>query len=440
MADGDNSATNAVDPNSLAALLQQTMQPNSDVQTQNAPITGDLQAPPPTQQPQVSSTPPRSNQPPRMGGMPLLAQYIQGMIKGGNQGGIGPSGYPQQPQSRGDMTLNFLGEFLGNMAQGLSQAGHGPGANLRGFGAAVQAPYQRNLQDFQVQQQAQQQQAQLGLEQARTQAQVAAYTAQPRFDPQSRQFLGVMTDAQYTQYLRGQGAAGLNVQGRKDITGANIASREKIAGENIASKEWVAAKSLAEKTNEFKTTQDYRVWKEKLDKDTQLKVAQLTAGKAPATLFQTATFANGGLKTLNDAQQLMDTLEAKGVFGKNVAQNKVEDWIFGKGLVDPSLDPITRRQIGQLRNALDLTASAMQKAHTGRGMKEMYDDFKKTHGAGQDWEVLRGAMDESKDLLTDYSGVASDENIRRMRGGVAPVPKGGGAKQYSPDNPFAPKK
>ena len=221
MADGDNSATQAMDPNTLAALLQQTMTPNPAVQQENAPNTdylgtAQLQPPAPVQQPQVSSTPPPSNVPPRMGGMPLIAQYIQGMIKGGNQGGIGPSGYPMQPTSRGDMTLNFLSQFLGNLAQGLSQAGHGPGANLRGFGAAVQAPYQRSLQDFQVQQQAQQQQAQLGLEQARTQAQVAAYTAQPRFDPQTRQFLGVMTDAQYTQYLRGQGAAQVSGEARKE--------------------------------------------------------------------------------------------------------------------------------------------------------------------------------------------------------------------------------
>ena len=226
MAEGDNSATGAVDPNTLAALLQQTMTPNPDVQQQNAPISGELQAPPPTQQPQVSSTPPPSNQPPRMGGMPLIAQYLQAMIKGPQQG-IGPSGYPMQPQSRGDMTLNFLGQFLGNMAQGLSQAGHGPGANLRGAGAAMQAPYQRSLQDYQVQQQAQQQQAQLGLEQARTQAQVASYTAQPRFDPQSRQFLGVMTDAQYTQYLRGLGAA--KVSGEAGVTKATIAAGAKQA-------------------------------------------------------------------------------------------------------------------------------------------------------------------------------------------------------------------
>ena len=56
MADGDNSATQAMDPNTLAALLQQTMTPNPEVQQQNAPITGELQAPPPVQQPHLKQS------------------------------------------------------------------------------------------------------------------------------------------------------------------------------------------------------------------------------------------------------------------------------------------------------------------------------------------------------------------------------------------------
>lgn len=170
--------------------------------------TGQLQAPAAQQAlPQVANNvyqPPSG--PPQMGGMPLIAQYLQGMIRGPQQGPQ-PVGTPNP--SRGDMTLNFLGQFLSNMSAGLAAGGHGPGANERAAGAAMQAPYQRALQNYQVQQQAQKQQADIEAEKTRTQAAVAAYTAQPRFDPATHQYLGTMTDAQFTQYVRGQGAAGM---------------------------------------------------------------------------------------------------------------------------------------------------------------------------------------------------------------------------------------
>lgn len=423
MADGDNTATNALDPNSLAALLQQTMTPNPDVQQQASPMGGELQAPPPTQQPQVSSTPPRSNQPPRMGGMPLIAQYIQGMIKGGTQGGIGPSGYPQQPTSRGDMTLNFLGQFLGNLAQGLSQAGHGPGANLRGFGAAVQAPYQRSLQDFQVQQQAQEQQARIAQQQAQTelaQAQAGQYKnlMQTPLGPMSP----ALAMRLYPEMIRSQT--------QKEIAGERITSAEDLKKLGIQAQKELAGQKLAQQLGEFKQTQEYRIWKEKLDKDTQLKVANITAGKAPAQMLQTAAYADGGLTMMADAKAAMDRLEARGVMGSSVAQNKVENWIFGKGLVDPSLPAQDRADIGKLRAALGYTSSAAMRAHTGRTSQEIYQDFKDRLGAGQDWTALKGAMEETDTLLSHYRDAASTENIQRLRGGTSnvPQPKKGGSK------------
>jgi len=414
MADGDNSATQAVDPNSLAALLQQTMTP---VEQQNAPITGELQAPPPVQQPQVSSTPPPSNTPPRMGGMPLIAQYLQGMIKGGSQGGIGPNGYPVQPQSRGDMTLNFLSQFLGNLAQGLSQAGHGPGANLRGFGAAVQAPYQRSLQDFQVQQQAQEQQARIAQQQAQTglteaQTEQLKNVVQTPYGPMSP----LLAKSIFPSIIKSET--------QKETTQAKIASAEKQTTQKLKAQGELAGQKLAQQLGEFRTSQDYKVWKEKLDKDTQLKVAQLTAGKAPAQMLQTAAYADGGLNMMADAKAAMDRLEARGVLGSNVAQNKVENWVFGKGLVDPSLPAQDRADIGRLRAALGYTSSAAMRAHTGRTSNEIYEDFKQRLGAGQDWTALRGAMEETDNLLSHYRDAASTENIQRLRSGAgSPVKK-----------------
>lgn len=142
----------------------------AEADQQSASITGNLTPPQqvdPLSQlhPAVAQEIQRQQQqgPPRMGGVPLLARYIGGMIKGPQQ-----ASPLSAPTSRGDMTLNFLGELLANMSQGLAQAGHGPGANLRGFAGGVQAPYQRELSQYQLGQQQQAQQAQIQGEQART--------------------------------------------------------------------------------------------------------------------------------------------------------------------------------------------------------------------------------------------------------------------------------
>jgi len=107
------------------------------------------------------------------------------------------------------------------MGQGFGAAGHGPGSFGRGFGAAALAPiqHQQERQAFASQQAAQQAQTQMTQEQAaalpaQRAAQLAAMTAQPWFDPATRQYIGNMTDAQYQQYIRGQGAAQVTAQSR----------------------------------------------------------------------------------------------------------------------------------------------------------------------------------------------------------------------------------
>lgn len=62
---------------------------------------------------------------------------------------------------------SFLANFLQSMGQGMAAA-HGPGAALKGASAAMQAPYQQALQQYQLQQGAQAQQAQIGDIQSQT--------------------------------------------------------------------------------------------------------------------------------------------------------------------------------------------------------------------------------------------------------------------------------
>jgi hypothetical protein len=123
------------------------------------------------------------------------------------------------------------------MFQGLAGEGRGPGAALRGAGIAGTAPYalQQQQQAFQAEQQArqaqtaltQQQLAALPTEQA---ARLAAMTAQPRFDPDSKNYIGNLTDQQFANYLRGQGAAATTARGKEAIAElGTLANQGKVA-------------------------------------------------------------------------------------------------------------------------------------------------------------------------------------------------------------------
>jgi hypothetical protein len=153
------STVNAPAAPNAQQILSQYLTSQAMPEQQASPNTGQLQ------QPAQQAPPQQQQRQPRIGGMPLIARYLTGVFRG-QRLQQQPDGSWAQGPSRGDMTMDFLSEFLGNMAQGLSQAGTGPGANARGFGAAVQAPYQRAMQDYQVQQQAQIHQGQLAQQQA----------------------------------------------------------------------------------------------------------------------------------------------------------------------------------------------------------------------------------------------------------------------------------
>jgi hypothetical protein len=208
-----------------------------------------------------------------------------------------------------------------------------------------------------------------------------------------------------------------------------IKSREGIAGANRTEKGKEFEETRGDKLSQFQSTDQYRRWKQQMDNDTKTRIAQLhvqaSQNKAPAAMMQTAVFAKGGLDRLASAEQSMAQLEASGVMG-SLPANKVEDWIFGKGLVDPGLDPRAREAIGKMRAALGYTSSAAMRAHTGRTSREIYDDFKTRLGAGQDWYALKGAMGETHDMLYEYATSASDANIGAIRGGTN-VPARGGA-------------
>ena len=192
---------------------------------------------------------------------------------------------------------------------------------------------------------------------------------------------------------------------------------------------WHSAQ-LDQQYSEFKTTDQYRKIKDANDNAVKLKIAELQTNKAPAAMLGTAEFASGGLDLMQDAKTALTDLRQKGVLN-SIPSNKIEDMLFGKGLVDPSLDADTRREIGQLRAALSYTSSAAMKAHTGRTSNEIYSDFKNTLGLGQEGNALDGALDETGRMLTTYSKAGSTENIENLRSGKPAAGTGAADKSAS---------
>jgi hypothetical protein len=226
-------------PNPLDALISSTL---GNSQTPGVPDTSNLPVsssgpPQPPQAPQQQPQPqPSGSGSPR----PILMDLIQGLVAPRQlppeQGPGGVQG-PPRFQSRAATFENFLGNFVNALGQGFQASGHGPGAFGRGFGAAVQAPMQQQMQQQQFQSEQAQRAAQTQMTQeqaanlpAEQQARLAALTAQPRFDPDTKAYLGNMNDAQFQNYLKGQGAASTTARSKQAIAEFTaLANQGKIA-------------------------------------------------------------------------------------------------------------------------------------------------------------------------------------------------------------------
>jgi hypothetical protein len=122
--------------------------------------------------PQAPAAQPQQQAQQRQGMRPILFDLIQD-LRSPQQlpPQVSPDGQalgPPRFQSRAQSFENFLGNFTYALSQGFSQEGRGPGAAMRGAGAALTAPYQLGIQQQQFAQQQQLGQAQIAQEQART--------------------------------------------------------------------------------------------------------------------------------------------------------------------------------------------------------------------------------------------------------------------------------
>lgn len=185
----------------------------------NLPITSNAPPQSPTgaamAQMQAGQQPQRSNQPPVP--VPILQQLISGMIHP-------PQTAPDamgvtRPVSRVSVMESFLGNFVQALGAGLAASGHGPGAFSRGMGAAMTAPYQQSLQQFQLGQQTQANQADIAQRQAQTQLTQKQADLTGQMATINIPGMGPMTIpvSQLGNILKGSGAAAINTQGRISI-------------------------------------------------------------------------------------------------------------------------------------------------------------------------------------------------------------------------------
>lgn len=149
---------------------------------------------------------------------PILQQLISGLARPQM---VAPApGQMARPVSRLDTVEHFLGNFVQALGQGMAAA-HGPGAFGKGFGAAVGAPYQQSMQQFQAGQQAQANQSEIQQRAAQSQltqaqAQNLSNVVQTPYGPMSQGLAAKVFPAAIQADGR-MGAAGITAQSRMGV-------------------------------------------------------------------------------------------------------------------------------------------------------------------------------------------------------------------------------
>lgn len=449
------------------------------VDQQQAPITGELQQPAPTSSaaPQPQAAQPQG--PPSPGGKPLLLDYIQNMIKGGSQGG----------PSRGDSTLNFMGSFLQNLAQGLAQAGHGPGANLRGFAGGVQAPYQRQLQQYQLGQQQQAQQSQIASEAARTQ-QTIAQTEQMKsivqtpYGPMSEK----LAEKVFPAEVRGQATteaattrAGATVDAAKINQGVTVDVPKELQDQF-----GVGAKLPVKALNALETAAGKPLTMVQGANDT-FQVNKLTGAKTPLGVGNSRIAARlaapvqvadpntpGGVKFMTAGEALRTGAQSASSANVTVPKAVLKDFTSGKSAqslnsfntasehlnllskLGDALQNGDLPSVNRLGNsfatatggaaptsfnmAKNAVAGEVAKVFKGVATEGEIKSISDTVNNSQSPAQLKGAIDTAQKLMDSKRGALMEQYDQGIKSHPAfPGPKGG-AKSYSPGNPFAPKK
>lgn len=384
---------------------------------------------------------------------------------------------PSMQETKGDFFKRMLSNFLYSFAQGASQGGTGPGSNLRAFGAAYLAPFERDIQNKKMQMEQQRQASQDALRQAQEQQAFA-----------NSQMIPVTVNGQTMMLPASAAHQILAVQAgnvsKEKIAGENIQSKEKVAGQGIVSKEKIAAGNLAAKHPSDPLWQITKQTNPGLDpnspefaqkwEDLRMKERTDPGVKRMATLMQRSFHpfndaagntvgwvnpitrqvtlgqdipglqgvlaASGGVIPPKPPAQVVGMAIAAGTMlqhmptiNKEIDQAAASDKLgpgagrwneFMTGNVGRS-DP----QFTKLRTDISLLQTRLMQAHVGlSGSDKMMEHFKNLIDQGyQSPENMKAAMETIQSYLETYRG-------------MSPNATGGTPKatwKYSSSNPFA---
>lgn len=324
---------------------------------------------------------------------PILQQLIQGLARPQM---VAPApGEMARPVSRLDTFEHFLGNFVQALGQGMAAA-RGPGAFGKGFGAAAAAPYQQSLQQFQVGQQAQANQAEIAQRQAQTQmtqaqasampaelrAKIAALTNQPRFDEDGK-YLGLMNDATYTQYIRGKAAAGINARTKETVNAEQISARNKQQADALSAKWAMQTRELQNKIQTEQMRQSGQTARQNSKQQNQLTTSTRTMIEMAPTVKNRVA----------DIRALINDPELRSQLGPGGSRWS-EMWAGKVGASDPKFT--------QLRSQAMLLQTALMRMHVGaRGSKDMMQHFQSIIDTGkqspENMEAALGVIDKYAD-------------------------------------------
>lgn len=202
--------------------------------------------------------------------------------------GTGIAEQPQKPSDRKEFFRNMLSNFLYSFAAGAANSGTGPGANVRGAGAAILAPYQRE-----------QQQKEMALEQQK--AGIAQQQANSLEGLRQAQAQGIPASIlEKMQALQATNQNRLDVQGLKNEGGLDTQGLRNAGATSLEATKAATAKTIAGWNNENK-----------------IKVAQIAASAARdrASVTQSKVPAALG-KYFSDYQ---DSVSRANIMSENLA-------------------------------------------------------------------------------------------------------------------------
>lgn len=366
--------------------------------------------------------------------MPAIVHMIAQMIKPTANVQPGQSADQLTRPSRLDAFEQFLGTFMTSFAHGLASSGTGPGANIRGAGAAMLAPQEQNIRQFGLNQQAasaQQQQAESAAKIQEQQAQTESLRPTiAMIDPDGNRVMvpaahvGTALAGQYR--MAGiQSAAQTKATSSEKIQGMKNVSAQDITARNIASKEKIAAASnqtrLTTAQMGIQARMNLESSREALQRDltTQKLAVQSDPNKLTMPMRSMKQQAQALLPQIDRIEPMIDRVAGK----LGPGAGRWNDFWQGKvGAKDP--------EFAKLKDEMGFLESGVALAHArGRMSDTIFNHFKTMFDAGkQDPANMHSAMQVARTWMTDYSHLGE---------GSAPAAGGGASvddllKKYPP--------